>query len=141
MKGLTIGELARHAEVHTETIRYYERRGLIPAPPRNVSSYRLYPSETLHRVRFIKRTQRLGFSLKDIKQLLALRAAPRARSADIKTCAKEKIEEIERKIRSLQAMREALKRLVAECSGKGPITQCPILHSLESDEIKSVIYP
>jgi DNA-binding transcriptional MerR regulator len=78
MKGLTIGEIAAQAEVHIETLRYYERRGLVERPPRSASNYRRYPEDAVRRVRFIKRAQELGFSLKDIKDLLSLRAAPEA---------------------------------------------------------------
>jgi DNA-binding transcriptional MerR regulator len=76
MGKLTIGDVAEQAQVHSETLRYYERRGLIARPPRSRSNYRLYPEETVQRVRFIKRAQALGFSLNDIKELLSLRAAP-----------------------------------------------------------------
>jgi MerR family transcriptional regulator, copper efflux regulator len=76
MNGLTIGEVAAQAEVHLETLRYYERRGLVEQPPRSPSNYRIYPEEGVRRVRFIKRAQELGFSLNDIKELLSLRAAP-----------------------------------------------------------------
>ena len=133
MDGFTIGELAKQAKVHVETLRYYERRGLIPRPRRTVSNYRVYSSENLRRVKFIKQAQGLGFSLKEIKKLLALRATPRARCADVRTYAAHKIEDIEGKIRSLAHMRKTLEKLIAECSGDGPVTQCPILESLDSE--------
>ena len=84
MDTFTIGELARQANVHVETLRYYERRGLIPKPHRTVSNYRVYSFENLRRVKFIKQAQGLGFSLKEINKLLALRATPRARCADVR---------------------------------------------------------
>src|SRR5262244_515588 len=133
MDGFTIGELAKQAKVHVETLRYYERRGLIPRPRRTVSNYRVYSSENLRRVKFIKQAQGLGFSLKEIKKLLALRATPRARCADVRTYAAHKIEDIDEKIRSLARMRKTLEKLIAECSGDGPVTQCPILESLDSE--------
>jgi MerR family copper efflux transcriptional regulator len=133
MDGFTIGELAKQANVHVETLRYYERRGLIPRPRRTISNYRVYSSENLRRVKFIKQAQGLGFSLKEIKKLLALRATPRARCADVRTYATHKIEDIEGKIRSLARMRKTLEKLIAECSGDGPATQCPILESLDSE--------
>src|SRR2546429_2729002 len=77
MNGLTIGEVAERAKVHIETLRYYEQRGLIASPPRSTSNYRLYPEDTVRRVRFIKHAQELGFSLREIKELLSLRAEPR----------------------------------------------------------------
>src|SRR5499426_3655799 len=85
MDGFTIGQVAKQAKVNIETLRYYERRGLIPRPHRTVSNYRVYSSENLRRVKFIKQAQGLGFSLQEIKKLLALRATPRARCADVRT--------------------------------------------------------
>jgi MerR family mercuric resistance operon transcriptional regulator len=130
----TIGELARQANVHVETLRYYERRGLIPKPQRTVSNYRVYSPENLRRVKFIKQAQGLGFSLKEINKLLALRATPRARCADVRRYATHKIEDIDAKIRSLARMRKTLEKLLDECSSKGPVTHCPILESLESEK-------
>jgi MerR family copper efflux transcriptional regulator len=137
MNGLTIGEVAKQAHVRIETLRYYERMGLVAPPPRNGANYRLYPAETMRRVQFIKRAQELGFSLKEITELLALRARPGTPCADIRTRALDKITAIEEKIRSLHAMKHALAQLVAECSGQGEITDCPILTSLDTDERKN----
>lgn len=133
MQTLTIGAVARRANVHIETIRYYERRGLLEKPPRSRSNYRLYSEEAITRIRFIKRAQELGFSLKEIKELLSLRAAPRARCADVRRRAEAKIRNIKEKIGTLEAMREALLRLVAECSGRRRITACPILEALDRE--------
>jgi MerR family mercuric resistance operon transcriptional regulator len=134
MNGQTIGAVAKQANVHVETLRYYERRGLVARPLRSVANYRLYPAETVRRVRFIKHAQALGFSLKEIRELLALRAAPRARCADVRSRAEAKIAAIETKIRALHAMRKALAKLVLECVGHGPITDCPILETLDTEE-------
>jgi len=131
MDGLTIGEVAKQANVHIETLRYYERRGLVPRPPRSVSNYRLYAEDTVRRVRFIKTAQELGFSLKEIRELLSLRAAPKTRCWEVCERAEAKIKDIEAKLASLQAMKQALSKLVAECSGDGPITECPILESFD----------
>ncbi len=128
---LTIGQVARAAKVHVETLRYYERRGLVPKPPRSSSLYRRYPDDTVPRVQFVKHAQELGFALREIRQLLSLRAAPRARCADVKVRAESKIDEIDRKIRALKAMRRALARLVSQCDGKIPASACPILESLD----------
>ena len=84
MERLTIGEVAKQAHVRIETLRYYERTGLVASPPRSESNYRLYPQETVRRVQFIKRAQELGFSLKEITELLALRATPETPCADIR---------------------------------------------------------
>ena len=133
MNGLTIGEVAKHAHVRIETLRYYERMGLVAPPPRNGANYRLYPEETVRRVQFIKRAQELGFSPREITELLALRATPETPCADIRTRALDKITAIEEKIRELRAMKHALTQLVAECSGQGEITDCPILASLDTE--------
>ena len=135
MDGLTIGEVAAQARVHIETLRYYERRGLVAKPPRSVSNYRRYPQDAVRRVQFIKRAQELGFSLKDIKELLSLRAASQAMCGEILAHAEAKIKDIDEKIDSLMAMKRALSKLVAECSGQGPLTECPILESLDTKEV------
>lgn len=134
MNGQTIGAVAKRANVHVETLRYYERCGLVARPLRSVANYRLYPAETVQRVRFVKHAQALGFSLQEIKELLVLRAAPRARCADVRARAEAKIATIDAKIRALRAMRKALAKLVTECAGRGPITDCPILEALDTEE-------
>lgn len=136
MTGLKVGELARKAGVNPQTIHYYERRGLLPKPPRTESNYRAYPEETVLRVRFVKRAQELGFTLKEIKELLSLRAAPRSRCGDVRGRAQLKLRDIDTRIRTLRAMRKALTKLIGECSGMGPVTQCPILEALESGDEK-----
>ena len=137
MDGLTIGEVAVQAKVHIETLRYYERRGLVAKPPRSISNYRRYPQNAVRRVQFIKRAQELGFSLTDIKELLALRADPEAKCGEIRAHAEAKIKAIDAKIDSLIAMKSALSTLVAACSGQGPLTECPILESLDTKEARS----
>ncbi len=130
---LNIGSLAKQAEVNIQTIRYYERRGLLPEPERTASNYRVYAGDTLQRVRFIKRAQELGFTLSEIKELLELRASPRSCCEDVRARSKAKIRNIDEKVRSLEAMRKALSKLVRACSGRGPVTECPILESLEEE--------
>ncbi len=134
METLTIGKVARLAQVGVETIRFYEREGLVEKPPRAPSGYRQYPRETVARIRFIRRAKELGFSLKEIKELLALRVAPGTTCGDIRKRAKAKIDSIEEKIASLERMKEALQRLAARCRGKGPTSRCPILEALEEEE-------
>lgn len=134
MHGLTIGEVAKQAHVRIETLRYYERQGLIAMPPRSSSNYRVYPAETVRRVRFIKRAQQLGFSLQEIMELLALRAAPTVACGDVRERAVTKLNDIEDKIRALQTMQAALVRLIAMCGGNGPLTDCPILEALNMEE-------
>lgn len=127
MKGLTIGQVAIRGGVNVETIRYYERQGLIPPPPRRESGYRQYPEDTVNRVRFIKRAQELGFSLKEVAELLSLRIGPDATCGDVKKLADVKIAEIGGKIQSLERMRDALTRLVETCDENRQAEECPIL--------------
>lgn len=131
MARLKTGELAKRAGVNVETLRFYERKGLLPEPPRRESGYREYPEESVDRIRFIKRAQDLGFSLVEIQELLALRVRPNASCAEIKSRAKKKIAEVQRKIVDLQAIERALEKLAATCSGRGPAGSCPILENLD----------
>ena len=128
---LTIGQVAKAAHVNVETLRYYERRGLVPKPPRSLSSYRRYPEDTAPRVLFVKHAQALGFSLQEIRELLSLRTTPKARCADVKRRAEAKINEIDAKARALRAMSNALRRLVSQCEGELPASACPILESFD----------
>jgi MerR family mercuric resistance operon transcriptional regulator len=134
MEPLTIGKVARLAGVGVETIRFYEREGLIEEPPRRASGYRQYPEETVARIRFIKRAKELGFSLKEIKELLELRIDPETTCEDIRRRASAKISDIKEKIATLQKMKAALEKLTAACRGRGPISECPILEALEDGE-------
>lgn len=136
MQGLKVGEVAQRAAVNLQTIHYYERTGLLPRPARTASNYRIYPDDAVRRVRFIKRAQELGFTLKEVKELLSLRAAPRSCCGDVRRQAEAKLTDIEKKIGTLQAMRRALTKLIGECSGKGPVTACPILEALDTEERK-----
>ena len=134
METVTIGQLARRAQVHVETVRYYERRGLLPQPIRQWSGYRQYSQDDVTRLRFIKHAQRLGFSLKEIAELLSLRVDPDTSCRDVKHRAEAKLADIEEKIRTLEQIKNALKQLVAACRGRGPTTMCPILEALETME-------
>ncbi len=131
MEGLTISKAARRSGVGVETIRFYERKELIARPPRPVSGYRQYPEETVLRVRFIKRAKELGFTLKEIKDLLDLRIDPSTTCEDVRELAEIKISDIEEKIRSLRQMNKALAKLIRACGGRGPVGECPILEALE----------
>ncbi len=130
MEKMTTSQLAKEASVNLETIRYYERRGLIPKPPRNASGYRQYSLEDIARTKFIKSAQALGFSLKEISEILSLRMEPGTTCGDIKARVEAKIDEVEQKIADLRQMRKALLKLVSKCTGKGPVGQCPILEML-----------
>jgi MerR family transcriptional regulator, copper efflux regulator len=132
-KPLTIGRLAGEVGINLETVRFYEREGLLPKPPRSTSGYRLFPVDAVRRLKFIKRAQELGFSLNEIRELLALRTSPRTTSKEIRKRAEAKIADIEGKIKSLDAMRKSLHRLAQSCAGCGPLSDCPILESLDGD--------
>ncbi|MBI3264102.1 MAG: MerR family DNA-binding protein [Acidobacteria bacterium] len=134
MRALTIGQVARQAGVGVETVRFYERQGLLDAPPRRASGYRQYAPEMVARLQFIRRAKELGFALKEIRELLSLRVAPETTCGDIKQQAEAKMADIDAKLRDLQRMKMALAQLVDACSGSGPTSQCPILDALESHE-------
>ena len=133
MKALTIGRLAREAGVNLETVRYYERRGLLSKPPRSASGYRLFPAEASRRLKFIRRAQELGFSLREIRELLSLRVSRNTTSAEIRSRAQAKIADIEAKIRSLESMKKTLRKLTKVCAGCVPVAECPILESLDRE--------
>lgn len=126
-----IGEFAERAGLPRPTIRYYEQRGLLPEPARSAAGYRRYGEEDVLRVRFIRRAQELGFTLRQIRELLTLHGDPGAAAADVKALAERKLGEIERKIRDLQRMQAALQPLAEACDGEGSTHTCPILHALE----------
>ena len=135
MKSLTIGQLAREAQVNVETVRYYERRGLMPEPPRRESGYRQYSDADVTRIKFIKRAQTLGFTLKEISELLSLRIDPKTTCGDVKRRAEVKIADMEEKIKALQRMKKALTKLASTCRGRGPTSECPILEILDSEKL------
>jgi MerR family mercuric resistance operon transcriptional regulator len=131
MENVTIGKLAKNSGVNIETIRYYERRGLIQKPMKKPSGYRQYPPETTTRIRFIKHAQELGFSLNEITELLSLRLDRKTPCLQVKKRAEAKISDIEKKMQILQKMKKALVNLTNSCSGRGPVSECPILEALD----------
>lgn len=134
MEGMTRSEVAEQSGVGRETVRYYEERGLIPTPRRSASGYRLYNEDDVRRLRFIGRAQELGFTLKEIKELLALRTGPEASCSDVKGRAERKIRDVREKIRDLQRIERALTILSDACSGEGPTSTCPILEAMQDAE-------
>ena len=126
---LTIGRLATQADIGIDTIRFYERRGLLPEPQRSASGYRLYTSATVSRLNFIRRAKKLGFSLEEISALLVLqdKGGPKARVKDLTST---KLAQIEAKIADLTKIRDVLRTLNSDCSGSGDITGCPIIEAL-----------
>jgi len=133
---MTIGKVAIKAEVNVMTVRYYERRGLIPSPPRLSSGYRQYPPETVRRIGFIKHAQELGFTLKEIQELLSLRVKDDDSCEKVKLKAEIKIDEIERKINNLKNIKKALYKLTVSCMARTPSSsECPILEALDYSSI------
>ncbi len=133
MQQLTISRLAQLGGVNLETIRYYERRSLLPKPPRTQAGYRQFPPDTAERLRFIKRAQELGFSLEEVGELLALRMEQGKNRANVRARAEAKIAEIEGKMETLAAMKRTLRGLVDQCE-QCRSAECPILASLESSK-------
>lgn len=133
MEAMTISKAALQAGVGVETIRFYERKGLIEQPlkPQN-GGYRVYPYQTVKRINFIQQAQDLGFSLREIEELLTLRADPGSDCADVRTRATAKLEEVERKIARLNWMGEALRTVIAACPSCGGLDGCSIVGALES---------
>lgn len=128
---MKIGKLARDAGVNIQTVRYYERRGLLKDPRDSAPGYREYDSSTADRLRFIRRAQELGFTLGEITELLALRLDPNTTSHAIKARARAKIAEIDSRIHDLEHIRDALSHLAGRCLGeRGPTGDCPFLESL-----------
>jgi len=128
---LFIGAVAAQAGVNIQTIRYYERRRLLRAPKRRASGYRVYSTDAVRRVRFIKGAQELGFSLDEVAELLRLRDDRRSGCASVRTAARTKIGEIEEKVNRLRRMKKALAVLVRSCASDGSTRECPILEALE----------
>ena len=129
--GMRIGELAQRAGVNVQTVRYYERRGLLDDPRHRGVGYREYTAATLDRLRFIRRAQELGFTLAEIEELLALRLRRGSSAADVKARAAAKIVEIEAKQQDLERIRTALAHLAGQCrGGRGPVGDCPLLEAL-----------
>ena len=124
-----ITQAAKEAGVNAQTLRYYERRGLLARPPRRGSGYRDYPADTVRIVRFIKKAQELGFSLDEIEQLVRLRGVRRGERQRVRAIAEHKIQDIDQKIAHLQSMRGALTRLVESCH-HGVAAECPIIDAL-----------
>jgi len=138
---LTIGELARACGTSPDTIRYYERERLLPRPLRAPSRFRLYEPPAVARLRFIRQAKALGFSLDEIRELLALRVDRTKTCADVRTRARAKMADIDARIDDLARMKAALDRLSASCAGSGPTSECPILDALEAGNAAQAANP
>jgi MerR family mercuric resistance operon transcriptional regulator len=134
MDGLTIGKVARGAALAIDTVRYYEREGLIEKPARSASGYRHYRPDVIARLCFIRQAKDLGFSLSEIRELLALKVAPGKSCAEVKARAQAKIADVEQRIVQLDRMKGALAKLATACSGRGPTSECPILEAMQTPE-------
>ena len=132
---LRTGEVARRAGVNVETLRFYEREGILPSPPRRESGYRSYPPETVEVVRFIKCAQKLGLSLRDVQELLGLRRRPRVSAARVRRLLEPKLSEIDRQVRELEALRGTIAGLLGRCDGRGTVASCPILKHLSEEAV------
>ncbi len=130
----SIGKIAQNSGVTVEAVRYYEKQGLILKPDRDANGYRRYSKDAARQVRFIKRAQEVGFTLKDIKELLSLKADPDASCCDVRARAERKVEEMEDRIITLTRMKDVLSAWVTDCEGQGPTSQCPILDALDAEE-------
>lgn len=127
---MTRTTLARRVGVNGETIRFYESRGLLPEPARTAAGYRQYNGSDAARLIFIKRSQELGFTLEEIKELLSMHSAPKRSSHQVKALAESKIDEIAVRIRDLRRVQAALRKISAECDGSATNEECPILRAL-----------
>ena len=134
MESIGIGALAKRAGVRIDTVRYYERSGLLAPRARLASGYRRYGEVELSRLRFIRRAQALGFTLNEVRDLLAL--SKRRDVSRVKRAAQEKLADVERKIADLERIRKGLRNLVAACPGHGQAENCPILKALGGEELQ-----
>ena len=132
MATMTIGRLAKQAGVNIDTIRYYERNGLIPTPARRASGYREYEAADVRRLRFIMRAKDLGFTLAEIIELLSLSAGRDV--GGVKRRAEQRLEQVDHKIKELQRVRRGLKTLIDACPGHGDLELCPIVAALSGEE-------
>lgn len=133
-KEMTIGMLSRQVGLKSETLRYYERLGLITPKRRTDSNYRLYDYRSLRRLTFIRRAHALGFSLADIGELLSLSERPGADMREVKELAVQKMQDIHAKINDLRKMKQGLMNLSDQCPGKGSTAECPILNTLLAED-------
>jgi len=130
---MNIGQLARQAGVPIDTVRYYERQGLVPEPPRSASGYRQYGPDDVTRLEFIRRAKTLGFTLEEIGELMAISGNYSNDMNEMKQKASMKLELVEARLAELQRMRDALRLLVEACPGHGPLATCPIMAALTTD--------
>lgn len=137
MKSFTVGQLAKRTDINIETVRYYEKRGLLPEPMRSESSYRQYTENDVARIMFIKRSKDLGFTLKEISELLSLKIDDETTCRDIREFSSNKIAEVEEKIEDLKNIKKKLEELVIKCKRNDTSKNgCPILDAFEFRDYK-----
>lgn len=134
MNELTSRQVAERAGIGVEALRFYQRKGLVPEPPRSRNGYRRFPPETVRRIRFIRRAQEIGFSLRETGELLTLRVDPDVDCADVRRRALAKLGEVEDKIRDLERVRATLSELAEACARRRASSDCPILEALEPED-------
>jgi Hg(II)-responsive transcriptional regulator len=134
VEGMTIGQVARRAEVNVETVRFYEREGLLTRPARPRRGFRHYSADVVERVRFIRRAKAVGFTLEEVQQLLSLRATSGAKCEAVRERALSKVAQVEQKLRDLRRLRAALVRLADSCHGECEVDECGILASLSGHQ-------
>lgn len=132
MTGITIGKLARHSGVNIETIRYYERIGMLPAPPRSAGGHRLYDEDHLKRLSFVRRCRQLGFSLDEVRALLSLVDGGDYSCDDVRRMALHQLDAVRRRIKDLRIMERTLDEMAGRCDG-GEVPDCPIVETLFAD--------
>lgn len=130
---LTVGKLADITGVNIETIRFYEKKGILPPPQRKPSGYRLYAKEDIKRVQFIIHAKELGFSLREIKELMELRINADSNCNEVRRQTEIKISDIEKKISNLQRIHNVLTKLAGDCRTRGQTSDCPVLEALEAE--------
>ncbi len=131
MSLLSIGQVAKQAGVSVETLRFYEKQGLLLKPQRSAAGYRCYESGVVRRVRFIQHAKELGFALREVADLLNLRQTRKTSCAQVRSVALAKVTDIDQKLKDLQRMRMALEKLASRCELEGTLGECPILDALE----------
>lgn len=131
---MQIGLLAKRAGVPIDTVRYYERNGILPPPERQASGYRAYDERDVERLRFLRRAKALGFTLVEIRDLLELSSRRDDDMGSLKTAASEKLADVERKLAELSRIRDGLRVLVEACPGHGALQRCPIMAALAQED-------
>jgi MerR family mercuric resistance operon transcriptional regulator len=134
-EGLSIGRLAERTGVHLETIRYYERLGVMPEPPRTEGGHRVYSREHLRRLNFVRRSRELGFPLQDVRALLRLVDGGKYTCAQVRDLTDRQLMEVRRKIADLRRLERVLANMVAECEG-GSVPDCPVVDALSGDDAR-----